>query len=52
VTFTLRLSDEELVEWQAFAELSNETLEQSLRRLMRRAIQERAEYEQARRDFP
>jgi hypothetical protein len=52
VTFTLRLSDEELVEWQAFAELSNETLEQTIRRLLRRAITERADYEQARREFP
>jgi hypothetical protein len=50
-TFTLRLSDEELVEWQAFAELSSETLEQTIRRLLRRAITERADYEQARREF-
>jgi hypothetical protein len=50
-TFTLRLSDEELADWQAFAELTSETLEQVLRRVMRRAIDERLAYEQSRREF-
>jgi hypothetical protein len=51
-SFTLELSDEELSDWQAFAELTSETLEQVLRRVMRRAIDERLAYEQSRREFP
>jgi hypothetical protein len=51
-TFTLRLTAEERSDWQAFAELSDETLEQTIRRLVRRAITERADYEQSRREFP
>jgi hypothetical protein len=51
-SFTLELSDEELADWQAFAELTSETLEQVLRRVMRRAIDERFAYETSRRQFP
>ena len=51
-TFTLRVSGDELLEWQAFAEQSDETLEQTIRRLLRRAITERADYERSRREFP
>jgi hypothetical protein len=51
-TFTLRLTAEERTDWEAYAELSDETLEQTIRRLMRRAIAERAAYEQSRREFP
>jgi hypothetical protein len=51
-TFTLRLTAEERADWETFAEVTSETLEQVLRRLMRHAIGERAAYEQARRGFP
>jgi hypothetical protein len=50
-TFTLRLSDEERGEWETFAAQSGETIEQTLHRLMRRAVQERHDYEQSRREF-
>jgi hypothetical protein len=51
-TFTLRLTAEERTDWESFAELSGETLEQTIRRLLRRAIDERLAYEQSRREFP
>jgi hypothetical protein len=51
-TFTLQLSDEDRAEWKAYAELSGETLEQTIRRLMRRAITERADFDRSRREFP
>jgi hypothetical protein len=51
-TFTLRLSNEERSEWETFAEQSGETIEQTIRRVMRRAVQERLDYEQSRRKFP
>jgi hypothetical protein len=51
-TFTLHASVEERNEWESFAELSGESLEQTIRRLLRRAIDERLAYEQARREFP
>jgi hypothetical protein len=50
-SFTLQLSDEERGDWQMLAELSGETLEQTIRRVMRRAVDERLAYEQARREF-
>jgi hypothetical protein len=51
-TFTLRLTPEERAEWETFAELTSETVEQVLRRVMKRAIDERLAYDQARRSFP
>ena len=50
-TFTLRLSDEERSEWETFAAQSGETIEQTIHRVMRRAVQERLDYEQSRREF-
>jgi hypothetical protein len=49
-TLTWQLSDEERADWFAFAESSGETLEQTIRRLVRRAIRERADFD--RRDLP
>lgn len=51
-SFTLNLSDEERGDWQMFAELSAETVEQAIRRVMKRAIDERLAYEQSRKAFP
>jgi hypothetical protein len=49
-SFTLQLSDEERGDWTMLAELSGETLEQTIRRLMGRAVQEQLAYDQARRE--
>jgi hypothetical protein len=51
-SFTLQLSDEERGDWTMLAELSGETLEQTIRRVMRRAVDEQLAYDQARREFP
>jgi hypothetical protein len=51
-SFTLQLSDEERGDWTMLAELAGETLEQTIRRLMARAVDEQLAYQQARRDFP
>jgi hypothetical protein len=51
-SFTLQLSDEERGDWTMLAELAGETLEQTIRRLMNRAVDEQLAYDQARREFP
>ena len=51
-SLTLALSDEERGDWTMLAELAGETLEQTIRRLMARAVDEQLAYQQARRDFP
>jgi hypothetical protein len=40
-SFTLNLTDEERGDWQMLAELSAETVEQTIRRVMKHAIDER-----------
>ena len=51
-TITLRLSVEEVLDWHAFAKSGGETVEEAVHRVMKRAAQERRDYEQARREHP
>jgi hypothetical protein len=51
-SFTLQLSDEERGDWTMLAELSGETVEQTIRRLMGRAVQEQLDYSRSREMFP
>jgi hypothetical protein len=47
---TLWSSPSELEEWREFAELCGETVEQTIRRVLRRAIDERRDFDRARRE--
>jgi hypothetical protein len=51
-TLKLWISPDLLEEWARFSDLHGESIPETLRRLMRRAINERAEFDRARREFP
>jgi hypothetical protein len=51
-SFTINLSDEEKGDWEMVAQLARETLEQTIRRLMGRAVQEQLDYTESRLRFP
>jgi hypothetical protein len=51
-TLTLRITEEESLDWQAHAERSGETVEETIHRVMRRAVQEQLDYDQSRKQFP
>jgi hypothetical protein len=51
VTLNLRLTAEEFADWFAFAKVGGETVEEAVHRVMKRAAEERRDYEQSRREF-
>jgi hypothetical protein len=52
VTLNLRLTAEEFADWFAFAKVGGETVEEAVHRVMKRAAEERRDYDRSRREFP